>query len=400
MLVSLLGRRSVAISAALALSTTLPKSTSAFGTLSPTSSRLSSARPRLSFAAATSPTHRAMSSTPTTNAVISGRPTWHQSMIRIADPSKTLPFYTDVLGMTYIDRLEFPQWNFSIYFVTTLPEGEKYALTPGTKAAHDYLWNYDGVTIELTHNHGTEKADADFKGYHPGNAERDGFGHIAVNCDDVYASCEELEARGITFKKKPDEGRMKGLAFAYDPDGYWVEIVRRRAAGKIPNKYNFSQTMLRVKDPKKSVEFYKSLGMKVMSERHFPQAEFSLYFLASNVPDEDVPSDPTSAEASEKVSTLFQPVLELTHNHGTENDADFKHYNGNEEGRQGFGHIGFLVDDVYKACDEIKEMGYGFKKEPDGGNMKGLAFAWDPDGYPVEIIKRGGMDYGQKDVEE
>lgn len=32
--------------------------------------------------------------------------------------------------------------------------------------------------------------------------------------------------------------------------------------------------------------------------------------------------------------------------------------------------------------------------------MKGLAFAWDPDGYPVEIIKRGGMDYGQKNVEE
>jgi hypothetical protein len=26
---------------------------------------------------------------------------------------------------------------------------------------------------------------------------------------------------------KPDEGGMKGLAFAYDPDGYWVEIVKR-----------------------------------------------------------------------------------------------------------------------------------------------------------------------------
>ena len=136
-----------------------------------------------------------------------------------------------------------------------------------------------------------------------------------------------------------------------------------------------------------------------MTEKHFPEAKFSLYFLASNVPDEDVPSDPTSADAAEKVSTLFQPVLELTHNHGTENDPDFKHYNGNEEGRQGFGHIGFLVDDVYKACDDIREMGYGFKKEPDGGNMKGLAFAWDPDGYSVEIIKRGGMDYGQKNVE-
>jgi lactoylglutathione lyase len=59
---------------------------------------------------------------------------------------------------------------------------------------------------------------------------------------------------------------------------------------------------------------------------------------------------------------MFQPVLELTHNHGTENDDNFKHCNGNEEGKKGFGHIGFVVDDVYKACDGIREMGYGFHK--------------------------------------
>jgi len=322
-------------------------------------------------------------------------------MIRIADPAKTLPFYTDVLGMTHIDTLDFPQWKFSIYFVTTLPEGESYDLRPGTQAAHDYLWSMEGVALELTHNHGTEggATGGDFRGYHPGNAEKDGFGHVAVSCDDVYATCADLEARGVEFKKKPDEGRMKGLAFAYDPDRYWVEVVRRRTAGKISNRFNFSQTMLRVKDPKKSVEFYQRLGMTVMAEKHFSDAKFSLYFLASNVPDADVPADPTTEEAALAVSNLFSPVLELTHNHGTECDADFRHYNGNEEGRQGFGHIGFLVDDVYQACDDIREMGYGFKKEADGGTMKGLAFAWDPDGYPVEIIKRGGMDFGQKNAE-
>ena len=63
-------------------------------------------------------------------------------------------------------------------FLTTLPVGETYKLTPGTQEAHDYLWSMEGVAIELTHNHGNEKDD--FEGYHPGNQEKDGFGHIAV----------------------------------------------------------------------------------------------------------------------------------------------------------------------------------------------------------------------------
>ena len=86
--------------------------------------------------------------------------------------------------------------------------------------------------------------------------------------------------------------------------------------------------------------------------------------------------------------------VELCIRSGTENDPDFKHFNGNEEGRNGFGHIGFLVDDVYAACDDLRELGYGFQKEPDGGTMKGLAFALDPDGYRVEIVPRGGLEFG------
>ena len=134
--------------------------------------------------------------------------------------------------------------------------------------------------------------------------------------------------------------------------------------------------MLRVKDPKKSIAFYEALGMKVVYAMKFD--DFSLYYLASNVDNESYDIAASNAdEARMKVGQRFGPVLELTHNHGTENDTEFQHYNGNEEGRQGFGHVGFLVDDVYEACDVIRDMGYGFKKEPDGGSMKGLAFALD-----------------------
>lgn len=324
--------------------------------------------------------------------VIPGRPTWQQTMLRIKDPEKSIPFYIDVMGMTIIDTLDFPQWNFKLFFLTTLPEGEIYDLVPGTQEAHDYMWSIEGTALELTYNYGTENES--FEGFHPGNQEKDGFGHVAFNTDDVYAACKMLEDAGVEFKKKPDEGRMKGLAFAKDPDGYWVEIVRRRCSpGTISNYFNFSQTMIRVKDADKSIAFYEAMGMKVVKTLKLD--DFSLYFLASSVDDT---SEISHEEATSALGSRFGPVLELTHNHGTEDDDDFTYYNGNEEGRQGFGHIGFLVDDVYEACDAIREMEYGFKKEPDGGSMKGLAFAYDPDGYAVELIKRGGIEFGDKKV--
>ena len=123
------------------------------------------------------------------------------------------------MGMTVIDTLDFPQWNFKLWFLTTLPEGEKYTLTPGTKEAHDYMWSIEGTALELTWNYGTEKDES--QKYHPGNGEKDGFGHVAFNTDDVYAASEKLEKAGVTFKKRPDEGRMKGLAFAYDVSNVW-----------------------------------------------------------------------------------------------------------------------------------------------------------------------------------
>ena len=67
---------------------------------------------------------------------ILGRPTWQQTMLRIKDPSKTIPFYTDILGMTLIDTLDFPQWKFKLFFLTTLPKGKTFDLVPGTQEAH------------------------------------------------------------------------------------------------------------------------------------------------------------------------------------------------------------------------------------------------------------------------
>lgn len=47
----------------------------------------------------------------------------------------------------------------------------------------------------------------------------------------VEAACERFEKFGVDFVKKPNDGRMKGLAFIKDPDGYWIEIFN---AGTVP----------------------------------------------------------------------------------------------------------------------------------------------------------------------
>eukprot|EP00468_Gymnochlora_sp_CCMP2014_P008189 CAMPEP_0167760796 /NCGR_PEP_ID=MMETSP0110_2-20121227/11788_1 /TAXON_ID=629695 /ORGANISM="Gymnochlora sp., Strain CCMP2014" /LENGTH=339 /DNA_ID=CAMNT_0007647353 /DNA_START=201 /DNA_END=1220 /DNA_ORIENTATION=+ len=303
-----------------------------------------------------------------------GKPSWQQTMLRIKDPKVSVPYYEQKYGMRLLDKYDFPDMSFSLYFMATIPDDVK-TPEPGTVEAHKFLWKFPGTTLELTHNWGSEKEESAI--YHPGNTEGDGFGHIAFSCNDVYEACDGLGDTGVSFKKKPDEGRMKGLAFAYDPDSYWVEIVKNPEPldGK---KFHFAQTMIRVKDPKKSLKFYVDhLGMSVIREKHFD--DFSLYFLAT-IPDGTTEHDPRN------------PVLELTHNHGTEDKEDFSYKNGNEDGKKGFGHVGFLVDDVYKKCEELEAAGYKLLKAPDGGSMKGLAFALDPDGYWVEIVKRGGYD--------
>jgi len=335
-------------------------------------------------------------------------------MIRIKDPAVSVPFYEQNFGMKLVHTYHFPQWSFSVYFL----ESQRDGFTNPTYGAESeqYLWNMRGTTIELTHNHGSENDDdcTFWNGNTGGDASGDlkaetpafrGFGHIAFNTDDVYAACEELEKNGVRFQKKPNEGRMKGLAFALDPDGYWIEIVRRQAGvfNPVSEKFNLSQTMLRVKNGPATVAFYRDvLGMTLLRQMDFPQWKFSLYFMANLteeelaaafalLPDEERKEhgeslDPLKPSSMTKV--LWKPCLELTWNHGTEEDPDMKVHNGNSDPR-GFGHIGFLVDDLEASCADMEAKGVRFKKRPSDGNMRSLAFAYDPDDYWIELVERG-----------
>lgn len=142
----------------------------------------------------------------------------NQTMLRIKDPRRTIAFYTDVIGMTLLDRYDFPDMKFSLYFMG-YPQG---AVPQDPSERVQWVFGQSAL-LEFTHNWGTED-DAQFA-YHNGNAEPRGFGHIGISVPDVYAACERFEKLGIEFVKKPDDGAMKGLAFIKDPDGYWIEVL-------------------------------------------------------------------------------------------------------------------------------------------------------------------------------
>lgn len=148
---------------------------------------------------------------------------FNQTMMRIKDPARSLDFYTRVIGMRLLRKLDFPEMNFTLYFLGMVNDKESKEV-PGTDTQRT-TWVFEQkAMLELTHNWGTED-DADF-GYHNGNDQPQGFGHIGFSVPDVYAASDRLERLGVEFVKKPDDGKMKGLAFIKDPDGYWIEILQ------------------------------------------------------------------------------------------------------------------------------------------------------------------------------
>ena len=151
------------------------------------------------------------------------------TMMRIRDPERSLDFYTRVLGMRLIRRFDFPEMKFSLYFLGMVGDKEAGQINRDSGKRATYVFGHKAM-LELTHNWGTEE-DEDCH-YHSGNEEPKGFGHIGFTVPDVYAACERLENLGIEFVKKVDAGKMQGIAFVKDPDGYWIEILQADMAEK------------------------------------------------------------------------------------------------------------------------------------------------------------------------
>ena len=145
---------------------------------------------------------------------------FNHTMLRVKNPQIALDFYTRVMGLRVLRKLDFPELKFSLYFLHHSVAGEN----PPEDAGERTAWTFSqrGV-LELTHNWGTEDMP-DFH-YHDGNAQPQGFGHICFSVPDLDAAIAWFDENQVTFVKRADQGKMKDVAFIKDPDGYWIEIV-------------------------------------------------------------------------------------------------------------------------------------------------------------------------------
>jgi len=306
---------------------------------------------------------------------------FNHTMLRVKDPQKSVDYYK-LLGLSLIRKLDFPDNKFSLYFL---------AYDGPSSASTDAHWTDREGVIELTHNYGTESDDS----YTTNNGNKDphkGFGHICISVDNIQAACQRIEDAGYKFQKKLTDGRMRSIAFALDPDGYWVEIIGQKPVEETEGiketdtqGYRMNHSMIRVKDPEKSLKFYQDvLGMSLMRTSEQKAAGFTLYFLG--YPGDYGIPDPKDSPNGVNPLAGKEGLLELTWNYGTEKEEGKIYHNGNDQ-PQGFGHICVSVDDLDKACAFMEEKGVNWKKRLTEGRMKNVAFVLDPDEYWVEIIQ-------------
>lgn len=123
------------------------------------------------------------------------------TMIRVGDLQRSIDFYTQVLGMRLLRQQDYPDGRFTLAFV-------------------GYGEEVDHTVIELTHNWDTTSYDLG-----------EGFGHIAIEAEDIYAVCEDIKQKGGLVTREP--GPMKHgttiIAFVADPDGYAIELIQKKS---------------------------------------------------------------------------------------------------------------------------------------------------------------------------
>ena len=126
------------------------------------------------------------------------------TMLRVGNLDASIRFYTEILGMKLLRRKDYPEGKFTLAFLGYGDESENTAL-------------------ELTHNWETSS-------YELG----DGFGHLAIEVDDVYEATAQIRRQGgkILREAGPMNAGNTIIAFVEDPDGYQIELLAAKSGNQ------------------------------------------------------------------------------------------------------------------------------------------------------------------------
>ncbi|PSH67902.1 lactoylglutathione lyase [Phyllobacterium brassicacearum] len=126
----------------------------------------------------------------------------------------------------------------------------------------------------------------------------------------------------------------------------------------------YLHTMVRVRDVNESLDFYcNKFGLEEIRRMENEKGRFTLIFLAA-------PEDKGRSLAERA------PELELTYNWDPEEYA----------GGRNFGHLAYVVDNIYDTCQNLQDKGVVINRPPRDGNM---AFVRSPDGISIELLQKG-----------
>jgi len=120
------------------------------------------------------------------------------TMLRVGNLERSIKFYTEILGMELLRQKDYPDGKFTLAFL-------------------GYGDEKHNTALELTYNWDTHSYDLG-----------KGFGHLAIEVDDVYLAADRIRAQGGKIIREP--GPMNAgttlLAFVADPDGYEIELLQ------------------------------------------------------------------------------------------------------------------------------------------------------------------------------
>lgn len=119
--------------------------------------------------------------------------------IRVKDLEASLKFYRDALGLVETRRKDFPEYKFTLVYLSN---------------------EIGGYEIELTYNYDVEKP------YEIGN----GFSHTAIGVENLEEEREKHKSLGYEVTDlKGLPGELPRYYFVTDPDGYKVEVIRNNS---------------------------------------------------------------------------------------------------------------------------------------------------------------------------